>query len=121
MERYQIIYLFKCLHELVPNPGLVFSENPRTGIHCQTPLSPSSQKKCVRAIQANFVLNKGSRLYNTLPSHLRKIYSSESNPLDSFKKDLDDFLLTVPDEPTISGLVRPANSNSILEQVYYRA
>ena len=66
MERYQIIYLFKCLHELVPNPGLVFSENPRTGIHCQTPLSPSSQKKCVRAIQANFVLNKGPRLYNSL-------------------------------------------------------
>ena len=24
MERYQIIYLFKCLHELAPNPGVVY-------------------------------------------------------------------------------------------------
>ena len=119
MERYQILYLFKCLHQLVPNPGLVFKSNPRTGIHCQTPLSSPTQKKCAKAMQANFVMCKGPKLFNCPPKCLRKIYPSESSSLNDFKRDLDDYLKSVPDQPTVSGLIRPANSNSLLEQQYY--
>ena len=32
-ERYQIIYIFKCLHDLVPNPGVSFQYSDRQGYH----------------------------------------------------------------------------------------
>ena len=48
----------------------------------------------------------GPRLFNMLP---------KSFPL--FKNHLDIFLAMVPDQPTTSGLARPAASNSLLDQV----
>jgi hypothetical protein len=38
----------------------------------------------------------------------------------NFKNELDSFLQLLPDQPTIPGLVRAANSNSILQQIYFR-
>ena len=117
-ERYQKIYVFKCLHELVPNPGLNFTLNPRTGIHCQVIVPQRNQKKCVRALQSSFVLNKAPSLYNCLPKELRSEFH-DTKPLIVFKNALDDYLKKVPDQPTIAGLARPSNSNSILDQKYY--
>ena len=118
-ERYQIIYVFKNLHDLTPNQGLKFSANPRTGIKCQVIVPPRNQKKCVRAMQSSFVLNRAPSLYNCLPKELRCLYDHEKNPLDKFKSALDEYLKSVPDQPTISGLSRPSNSNSVLDQKYY--
>ena len=118
-ERYQKLYVFKCIHELFPNPGLKFSENLRTGIFCQVIVPPRCQKKCVKAMQSSFVMNRAPTLYNSLPKYLRVVYNV-SNPLAMFKNDLDEYLSVIPDQPTIAGLSRPANSNSITDQKYYK-
>ena len=57
---------------------------------------------------------KGARLFNLLPLELRNLNCKN---VDTFKKNLDDFLTEVPDQPTIPGLGRPAESNSLLYQI----
>ena len=41
--------------------------------------------------------------------------------VDQFKHGLDDWLVTVPDQPTIPGRQRAAKTNSIIDQVAYAA
>ena len=36
-ERFIIVYLFKMLHDFVPNIGMTYTENDRTGIHFNQP------------------------------------------------------------------------------------
>ena len=49
-----------------------------------------------------------------LPKSLR---NEDSGDFPLFKNHLDIFLAMVPDQPTTSGLARPAASNSLLDQV----
>ena len=56
----------------------------------------------------------GAHLFNILPKSLRNENSADF-PL--FKSHLDIFLVMVPDQPTTTGLARPAASNSLLDQV----
>ena len=56
-----------------------------------------------------------AKLYNSLPYHIRNL---DSDSYDEFKKLLDEFLSSVPDQPNVPGLVtcnmnnevRPSNS-----------
>ena len=58
-----------------------------------------------------------SHLFNTLPQHLRDITNVEL-PVE-FKKELDKFLATVPDEPPSPGYTEicRAESNSLINMV----
>ena len=60
-------------------------------------------------------------LGNLLPDDLSKFCPEQdtSNIVGSFKKQLDKFLAKFPDQPTIQGHARAANSNSLLDQRYY--
>ena len=53
-------------------------------------------------------------MFNLLPGHIRNI---DSENVDVFKTALDDFLSRVPDQPTVAGLGRAAESNSLLHQI----
>ena len=44
---------------------------------------------------------------------------TSSDPIGSFKKEIDKFLYKIPDQPTVYGLSRAAASNSIIDQVHY--
>ena len=57
---------------------------------------------------------KGARIFNLLPAEIRNI---DADNVDNFKKSLDDFLCQVPDQPTIAGLGRAAETNSLLHQI----
>ena len=57
---------------------------------------------------------RGAQLFNLLPAHIR---SSDVTTVESFKVQLDDYLHTVPDQPTVAGLVRAAETNSLLHQI----
>ena len=57
---------------------------------------------------------RGCKLYNILPASLR---NSDHADVDMFKNHLDIYLKNIPDEPTIAGLVRGAEINSLLHQV----
>ena len=57
---------------------------------------------------------KGARLFNILPRDLR---DTSTGTVDQFKGRLDDWLSNVPDQPTIPGRQRAADTNSLLDQV----
>ena len=68
----------------------------------------------VRKAREQSLFVHGTRLFNLLPASLR---NEDSCDLDLFKNHLDLFLSKIPDQPTVSGLVRAAQSNSLLDQV----
>ena len=115
-ERYIIIYMFKIIHGLVPNCGISFTTNPRTGIHVKVPKIATNLCSFIKNLRQNSFNCVGPTLYNLLPSDLRNIYTCQ-NIVFVFKQHLDKFLSTVPDQPTISGLSRAAKSNSLVHQL----
>ena len=66
-------------------------------------------------LEGSFSVN-GPKLFNSLPSHLRNM--TGVSPQD-FKRELDKFLGTVPDEPLTTGYTarRRAESNSLLHMI----
>ena len=101
-ERYMVIYVFKVLHGLVPNCGLSFQENPRTGIHAIVPRLKCNLSSHVKKLKSNSFNHIAPMLYNILPTDMRYIYTT-SDPLATFKYDLDTLLSTIPDEPVAPG------------------
>ena len=53
-------------------------------------------------------------MFNLLPSSIRNTNSAN---VDVFKNALDEFLSKVPDQPTVAGQGRAAESNCLLHQV----
>ena len=117
-ERYIILYVFKIIHGLVPNCGLNFSTNPRTGIHAIVPKLDQNKPCLALQMQENSFAYVGPKLYNSIPSSLRRRYHN-IDPVLTFKTDLDCILTNVPDEPTIPGKIRRANTNSLIDQFCY--
>ena len=68
----------------------------------------------MRNARAGTLAVKGAQLFNLLPESLR---NSEHGDILMFKNHLDIFLDNIPDEPTIPGLVRAAETNSLLHQI----
>ena len=119
-ERFIIIYMFKILNNLVPNPGISFKESKRRGILAVVPVVPAGLPCFIRNFKYknfNFI---GPKLFNILPTELRQHSISENNVVLSFKNKLDIFLSSIPDQPTIYGLQRAAGSNSLIDQLQYR-
>ena len=71
----------------------------------------SSSPAPVRKARESSLGIKGARIFNLLPVELRNI---DSHSVDIFKTKLDIFLKSIPDQPTIAGLGRSAESNSLL-------
>ena len=57
---------------------------------------------------------KGAKLFNLLPVWLRTMNGVTA---ERFKEELDKFLTSVPDEPTVPGRGRAASSNSLIDQL----
>ena len=54
---------------------------------------------------------RGAQIFNLLPEKLR------SMNIEYFKNHLDVFLSSIPDQPTMTGLGRAAETNSLLHQL----
>ena len=65
-----------------------------------------------RVVLASLAVRR-AMLFNQLPAILR----NQTCSIDRFKKQLDVFLSTIPDQPTVFGLARAAASNSLLDQI----
>ena len=115
-ERYIIMYVFKILHGIVPNCGISFHENPRTGIRAIVPKLKPGLSSHLKNLKCNSFNHVAPMLYNILPVDMRRMYTT-NDPLVTFKFDLDTMLSTIPDEPTVSGLTRNAKTNSLLHQM----
>ena len=78
-----------------------------------TPISQSAPA-CVRKAKETSLAVKGAALYNLCPRGLRDMASEHQ---DRFKENLDAWLFEIPDQPTIPGCQRAADTNSLLHQV----
>ena len=118
-ERFIIIYMYKILQNLVPNPGIVFRHSARNGTMAVIPFNPHSLPGLIRNMKYNHFNFTGPGLFNILPIDLRNFEPNGENIVDAFKNRLDLFLSTIPDQPTTYGLQRAAASNSLKEQINY--
>ena len=125
-ERYIIMYVWRIMEGIAPNfnqpdtGGIKMLYSERRGRSCHVPAIsqyiPASSKN-IRYSSFGVV---GPKLFNMLPLELRNMKNCS---LDSFKRQLDKFLKTVPDEPLVPGytLYRRAESNSLIHMVQHRS
>ena len=132
-ERYCILYTWKVLHGLYPNPGielnnifpLIHEARPNSGIDITT-INDRSAEITVghhlpegSRLERYSILKRCCSLYNSIPSNLRTLQNQNPDQgpsLSHFKQSLDAWLQHIPDQPTIPGHIRLAQSNSIIHQ-----
>ena len=116
-ERYRIMYVWKVLEGLVPNVNnkIASKTHARHGRKCLIPIVPRGNLSKIKL--ASFPI-QGANLFNALPKHVRNVTNTK---LDCFKRALDAYLKSVPDEPQLAGytLYRRASSNSIIHMSPY--
>ena len=123
-ERYQIIYVWKIMEDLVPNPVIAsdndssklitFNVSPRRGRFCVLPNIKSTAPVLVKNLRYNSFHMHSCRLFNLLPKDLRDLTGCDT---EHFKIKLDIFLATLPDTPNLPSLRKfcSASSNSIID------
>ena len=113
-ERYRIIYLWKMMEKMVPQVGeLKVINHDRIGRYCYVPRVKSSATARVKSIRYSSFSIHAPQLFNSLPYHIRNLSCCS---IDIFKKRLDEYLHSIPDEPQITGYTacRRAKTNSII-------
>ena len=114
-DRYQCIFIWKISMNLVSGYSLEFNnEGTRRGRECVVASIHRNSPAAVRRARESSLSVKGARMFNLLPSYIRNI---NSNKVDHFKTKLDEFLRLIPDEPTLPGVGRAAESNCLLHQI----
>ena len=119
-ERYRIIYVWKMLENMVPNlttdNKITSNTSLRFGRKCVVPSVSRTASSRVQSIREGSLSVNGVQLFNVLPRQIRDMTNVE---LPDFKKKLDEFLATIPDEPLYPGYtgIRRAESNSLLHMV----
>ena len=118
LERYRILYVWKILNKMAPNCGIEEISSERRGRECRVP--PTKGKMGVKGLREQSFQVHGPQLFNALPKDIRNL---QKISLDDFKSKLDQYLMTIPDQPKIGELV-PSTcdqvlakpSNSIIDQ-----
>ena len=115
-ERYRIIFIWKVLQGLVQGYPISSRQNPRQGRLVVVAKHHSSAPAVVKNAREASLSVQGSRLFNLLPKHIRDI---DTGTTDQFKMELDSWLESIPDQPTIQGRQRAGKTNSLIDQVAY--
>ena len=109
-ERYILLHMWKILNGAVSNDLKIrFVSRPRTGFKAAVPPLRSGATNRHQSLYDSSFAVSGPRLWNCLPSHITTL-----NEFDSFKRQLTNLLLRIPDKPPVPGYTCP-NSNSILD------
>ena len=99
-ERYMILFIRKISQGLVKGYDVSFAESDRRGrMAIPREYVPSAPAHVRNARQASLGV-KGCRLFNLLPQSLRDM---KGTTLDTYKKELDTYLSTIPDQLTLAG------------------
>ena len=110
-----VIFIWKISQGLVSGYRIPFSPRlSRTGRKAEPAPVHQSVPAAVKNARAGTLAVKGAQLFNLLPESLR---NSDHGDILMFKNHLDIFLETIPDEPSVPGLVRGAETNSLLNQI----
>ena len=117
-ERYLIIYTWRIIEGQVPNispdhNGIQTKWHIRRGRTCRIPVVNPRAPTAIKTIRYSSFAILGPQLFNTLPAEIRNLTACT---VDSFKRSLDKYLKSIPDEPQIRGYtaMRRAESNSLL-------
>ena len=114
-ERYQVIFLWKISQGLVSGFDVNFtSGGNRRGRTIVPNTVVRSAPTIVRKAREQTLGVRGANIFNLLPDDLRCMNTEH---VDTFKNHLDVFLSSIPDQPTMTGLGRAADSNSLLHQL----
>ena len=100
-ERYIIIYMYKIIIGMVPNPGFDKEYNPRTKIRVK-PKVCNNAPSWVRKVRTSSFFYSGPVLYNKLPLQMREledIQTPSQKHISAFKTKLDSYLANIPDLP----------------------
>ena len=103
-ERYLIIYVYKIIIGMVPNPGINWTDSnyqPRHGIRIP-PKYPISRITWIKKARASSFFFQGPLLYNLLPRHLRELDQGTAPTkqcVNTFKNKLDKHLQNYRDNP----------------------
>ena len=118
-ERYMLIYVWKVLRNLVPNIGdpdmeiRLVTGTSRRGEMCRIPPLNNRAPVYVQTLKESSFCVHGPRLFNELPRELREFRGAQN----VFKRELDKFLQSVPDLPSLPHYHQRAGGNSLLDQV----
>ena len=120
-ERYRIIYVWKILEGLAPNCSIqsAKSDDKRQGRKCKLQTIKTGARASAKALREQTFQVHGPQLFNCLPPFLRNMTKCS---VEIFKENLDKYLMTIPDEPSVPGLTPTAltpdarPSNSLLHQ-----
>ena len=114
-ERYQLIFIWKISQGMVSGYPMSFSHTMgRRGRYAIPNQVVRAAPSVVQRARERSLGVKGAKLFNLLPDNLR---SMNSQHIETFKNHLDIFLSSIPDQPTMTGLGRAAESNSLLHQL----
>jgi len=119
-ERYHIIYAWKILENLVPNPGLNSTQCPRKGRLIKIPSIVKKAPCYVKSLKESSFSVRAPKLFNLLPKQIRGINGCT---VEIFKQHLDNFLCGIRDEPRISGYSAfcRGSSNSLMDMIKSKA
>ena len=109
-----LIFIWKISQGMVGGYHVEFNHSPRRGRLVNPNRALSSGPATVRRAREASLASKGAKIFNLLPAYIRNINSEN---VETFKKELDSFLSLVPDQPTIPGHPRAAETNSLLHQI----
>ena len=86
----------------------------RRGRECQIPSINHHTPRNIQALKHATLPARGQQLFNTLPRDIRNMTGCK---VDTFKRRLDNYLSTIPDEHQVLGYTakRRADSNSVLD------
>ena len=121
-ERYMIVYIWRILEHQVPdftaNWIHSINEEGRLGRRSNSPPVNNYASSDIKKVRYSSLSVRGPQLFNVLPAELRNLKNCS---VESFKRALDRFLSTIPDEPLIPGytVMRRADSNSIVDMVQH--
>ena len=119
-ERYTIIYIWRmlegqvpCLNSLDGGAKVTSIWHIRRGRECKIPCITRHTPRNIQALKHATLPVRGQQLFNILPRDIRNMTDCK---VDIFKRRLDKFLSTIPDETQVLGYTaqRRADSNSIL-------
>ena len=113
-ERYMIIFIWKIANGLVSGYNLDFTAGGRRGVLCSVKDTNQTAPSSVRNARNSCLSVRGAKLFNTMPIEIRSLQDTK---VAHFKTLLDNFLQTIPDQPTISSQGRAAATNSLLDQI----
>ena len=114
-ERYQIIYLFKIFHSIVPNPGIPEPVYTRRKITAVKERLSKKSPTWVRTIHEQSFFSQAISLWNILPPYLKERAKTKAPKAmtNTYKEALDAYLNKIPDQP---GQVE-AKENSLVHQI----